>query len=189
MAREPVPPEENPMPAKSNGDSIALKLTKAAKETFLAALRQGYPLDQAAGIAGVSRQTIWRHRRNDAAFDDECEQARSLFSLKAIQKMDKIGEDMWEHWRWRLEKALPETFGKQAAYNTQVNQQNVFIQPILPTVEEVAAQLQERANAVLARQLEAERKYATVIDVQPLPTPDEHVKALMERRAEDPLPD
>lgn len=168
--RTPVP---STLPVKANGSPISLKFDETAKKNFLAAIRQGYPLDQAAGIAGVSRQTLWRHRRSDPDLNDDIEKARGMFALSTILKMDEIATKAGDgvaldHWKWRLEKAMPETFGKQAAYNKIGQQNNVFVAPPLPSFDEIL----ERITAQRMAALERERATATIIDVTPEPSPD-----------------
>jgi hypothetical protein len=190
--RTPVPPAQTP-PIKINGDVISLKFDDATKKTFLSAVRQGYPIEQACGIAGISRQTLWRHRRKDARLNDDIDRARGMFALNTILKMDgiaaKAGDGLaLDHWKWRLEKALPETFGKQAAYNQIGTQNNLLVVPELPSLDEIIAKITEQRTAALARQIESERASEKAEDAVVTLSPHEYVEALAERRA-DPLPD
>ena len=47
------------------------------RQRYLAALRQGLGLQEAARAAGVSRDKIWRWRRDEPEFVDQCDQAEA----------------------------------------------------------------------------------------------------------------
>jgi hypothetical protein len=181
--RTPVPPVTKAVALN------ALKFDDATKKIFLSALRQGFPIEQACGIADISRQTLWRHRRSNSKLNDEIEAARAMFALGTIQKMDIIGVDNLDHWRWRLEKALPESFGKQTQYSQIGTQNNVFIAPELPSLDEIVAKITAAREAALAKQIESEKKYEDAVLVPALPSPEEYVEGRVERLADGPLPD
>jgi hypothetical protein len=170
------------MPMRSNGSPISLKFTPEVKRLFLAAIRQGYHFNHAAAIAGVSYETARRHRKNDATFHDEVIEAEGMFVLSTMQKMDKIGSDNLDHWRWRLEKRFPDIFGKQTAY-TQINaqQNNILLAP-LPSLDEIIEKITALRTKALAEHIEREKDIVTL-------SPSEYVDALIERRADGPLPD
>jgi hypothetical protein len=179
--RTPVPPVST-VPVKSNGNPIRLKFTPEIKRVFLAGIRQGYHIQHAAAIAGVSAETVRRHRKSDPTFHDEVMEAEGLFVLATMQKMDELGKDNLDHWRWKLEKRFPELYGKQTAY-TQVNaQQNNILMAPLPSIDEIIEKITALRTKALAEHIEREERTITL-------SPDEYVDALIERRADGPLPD
>jgi hypothetical protein len=152
---------------KKNGSPIALKFTPIAKQTFLSCIRQGLHLEHAASIAGVSYRTMLRHRREDPDFDEQVQAAEAMFVLATHLKMDELGKNNLDHFRWKLEKRFPALYGKLTAYNNNQIQQNNIVMAPLPTLDEVIAKVTEQRMKMLAQQIEREEaEDATIIDVE-----------------------
>jgi hypothetical protein len=179
--RQPVPPglhnliatvekEKKHSPYKSNGNPISLKFTAIAKQTFLNCVRQGLHLEHAANIAGVSYRTMLRHRREDPDFDEQVQAAEAMFVLATHLKMDELGKDNLDHFRWKLEKRFPALYGKLTAYNQQIVQNNAIVMAPLPTLDEIIAKVTEQRMKILTAQIEREQaEEAVFIDVEANP--------------------
>ncbi|MFJ8586520.1 hypothetical protein ACIRD2_17970 [Streptomyces sp. NPDC093595] len=78
--RAPGPAERPPAPASPAARTPQGRTgwTPARTEAFLAALRQGDTVADAAGRAGVSKETVYKRRRRDRAFADLMVEAQGV---------------------------------------------------------------------------------------------------------------
>jgi len=109
--------------------------------------------------------------------------AEARVERHAIMTVLNSKDPRWNAWWLAHSPMTREQWGERPSRSTTVigGTQNIAI--AMPSFNEVLKRItQQRIRA-----LEAERSRTTVIDV--LPTPEEHVEALVERRAEGPLPD
>jgi hypothetical protein len=161
------------------------KLDDARFQMIITSLRAGSTRRSACEYAGVLPGSLAYLLNNNQTAKLAVLQAEAFAEHRAVVKVVSSDDPRWSAWWLAHNPRTRDGWGEKPSRSTTIvgGTQQIAIQ--MPSFNEILRKItQQRTKA-----LEAER--ATVIDVTPrsLPTPQEHVAALEERRAEGELPD
>lgn len=97
-------------------------LTKEAQEQFISALTGGSTLRDACAYAGISEDTLARHRKKNADFADAIKKAQAQARVMSVARIRKAGsEGAWQADAWYLERSDPDQWGKRTFIKLEGN--------------------------------------------------------------------
>jgi len=195
MARMPVPPAivSNPLTHRDHAADGAKggraragrppRLDDARFQMIITSLKAGSTRKSACEYAGVLPGSLHYLLQNNQTAKLAVLQAEAHAEHRAILKVVGSEDPRWSAWWLAHNPRTRDGWGEKPSRSTTIvgGQQNIAIS--MPSFDQVLRKI----TAQRVKALEAERSRTTVIDV--LPTPEEHVEALIERRAEGELPD
>lgn len=157
------------------------KLDDARFQVILNSLLVGMTRSQACNLAGVHPGSLSYLMQHSTMAKAAVLEAEAKIERHAISVILNAKDPRWAAWWLAHNPRTREQWGEKPSRATTVigGTQNIEIQ--LPSFDSIVRKITKQRQLAL----EAERK---VIDITPLPSPAEHVEALVERRA-DPLPD
>jgi hypothetical protein len=198
MARTPVPPaivSNNPLATRDHRADGAKggkaragrppKLDDARFQMIVTSLKTGATRRSACEYAGVLPGSLHYLMASNQTAKLAVLQAEAHAEHRAVLKVVGSDDPRWSAWWLAHNPRTRDGWGEKPSRSTTIvgGQQNIAVQ--MPSFDQVL----QKITAQRLKALEAER--SRVIDITPrsLPTPEEHVAALEERRAEGPLPD
>ncbi len=161
------------------------RLDDARFAMIITSLKSGSTRRSACEYAGVLPGSLAYLMANNQTAKLAVLQAEAHAEHRAILKVVGSDDPRWSAWWLAHNPRTRDGWGERPSRSTTIvgGQQQIAI--AVPSFDQVLRKItQQRMKA-----LEAERSRATIIDITPLPSPQEHVEALVERRADGPLPD
>jgi hypothetical protein len=159
------------------------KLDDARFQMIITSLRAGSTRRSACEYAGVLPGSLAYLLNNNQTAKLAVLQAEAFAEHRAVLKVVSSDDPRWSAWWLAHMPRTRDQWGERPSRSSTIVGGTQQIEIAVPSFNEILKRItQERQKA-----LEAER--SRVIDITPLPTPQEHVEALVERRAEGELPD
>jgi hypothetical protein len=161
------------------------KLDDARFAMIITSLKSGATRRSACEYAGVLPGSLHYLIQNNPTAKLAVLQAEAHAEHRAVLKVVSSDDPRWSAWWLAHNPRTRDGWGEKPSRSTTIvgGQQQITVP--LPSFDQVLRKI----TAQRMRALEAEQSRPTVIDITPLPTPQEHVEALVERRAEGSLPD
>lgn len=91
------------------------KRTPETEEIILSGIRTGLHPVTAAKIAGISRATFDRWRKDEPGFEQAIEAAEAAFERQNLGYVTKWGSRSWKASAWALERRFPDRWGAKLA--------------------------------------------------------------------------
>lgn len=161
------------------------RLDDARFQIILNSLGVGMTRKSACAIAGVWPGSLAYLMQNNATAKAAVLEMEARVERLAIAKVLNSTDPKWSAWWLAHSPMTRNQWGEKADRSTTIigGQQQIAI--AMPSFDQIL----KRITTQRQKALEAER--SRVIDITPraLPTPEEHVAALEERRADGPYPD
>ena len=110
---------------KKNGRPTVI--TPSVEASIIAALRIGVTLGVSARAAGVSRATVYKHRKENKSFRTRVDRAVSEGEKELVNKI--TGNDQWQSAAWLLERRFGKRWGKKLDVTT--NGKDIVLNPIV----------------------------------------------------------
>jgi hypothetical protein len=161
------------------------RLDDARFAMIITSLKSGSTRRSACEYAGVLPGSLAYLMANNQTAKLAVLQAEAHAEHRAVLKVVGSDDPRWSAWWLAHNPRTRDGWGEKPSRSTTVIGGTQQIAIAVPSFDQVLKRItQQRMKALEDEQRRLEPK---IIDV--LPTPEEHVENLLERRAEDPLPD
>ena len=158
------------------------KLDDARFQVILNNLTLGMTRKSACDLAGVHVGSLTYLMNSSQTAKFAVLEAEAKIERVAIASLLKARDPRWAAWWLAHNPRTREQWGEKPSRATTIVGGQQQIEITMPSFDSIV----QKITAQRQRELEAERR---TIDITPLASPQEHVEALVERRAENPLPD
>jgi hypothetical protein len=158
------------------------KLDDARFQVIVNNLTLGMTRKSACDLAGVHVGSLTYLMNTSQPAKFAVLEAEAKIERVAIATLLKARDPRWAAWWLAHNPRTRDQWGEKPSRSTTIVGGSQTIEVNLPSFDSIVKKITKQRQLAL----EAERR---VIDITPLPTPQEHVEALIERRADGPLPD
>jgi hypothetical protein len=159
------------------------KLDDARFKMILDNLQLGLTRNQACNLAGVHVGSLTYLMNASQTAKAAVLTAEAKIERHAIAVILNAKDPRWAAWWLAHNPRTREQWGEKPSRSTTFVGGQQTVEVNLPSFDSIVKRITRQRQVAL----EAERKIINI--TPPLPTPQEHVEALIERRADGPLPD